>query len=227
MKWKTAFTADEASMIAADIEWFYKLSPETQATVLDKPDGPLNEWLEREPLSPEEQAAVEDVKQKIEIKDVIHQALLDEIKLADNSSKMGEANYSPLKISVREQIGQDDVRIDAEQSKATGDSLAVWFWRFDREIAAKFDIEIEQKMEPQNRTQDHPLAQISKPVGTKTANSYLRLIYALAEALADGSLTEVKNKDAEIITNVLAAKGVACPVGEKTLAKYLSEGSEL
>jgi len=227
MKWKTAFTADEASMIAADIEWFYKQPPETQAILLDKPDGSLNEWLEREPLSPEEHAAVEDVKQKIETKGAIHQTLLNEIKFADNSSKMGEANYSPLKILVREQIGQDDIRIDAEQSKVTGDSLAVWFWKFDRDIAVKFDHEIAHKMEKLNEISAQDTEAKSKPIGAKTENSYLRLIYALSEALAGGSLTGVKNKDAEIVLSALATEGVECPISKKTLSKYLGEAAEL
>lgn len=186
----------------------------------------IHEWLEKEPLPSEEAAEIKRIKQQIETKKAIHQALLDEILFSDNCLLVDKA-ASTLKILVREQRGQNDSRIDAEKSKVTCDSLAIWFWKFDREIAVKFDLEIERKMGVQNDIQDQALEDENKRVGVKTENSYLRLIYALSKALAGGSLTGVKNKDAEIIYTALAAKGIECPIGQKTLAKYLGEASEL
>lgn len=174
MKWKTAFTANEASMIAAGIEWFYKLSSDSQAKVLGEDFDSIHEWLEAEPATNEQRVEIDKIKQQIENKEAIHQALLDEISFADSCSEMDETTSSLLHISVREQRGSVDNRIDVEKSKVTGASLALWFWKFDREIAAKFDENIDRKMEPLlsgNSSEVLP--------GQKTVNSYLRLIYAL------------------------------------------------
>lgn len=227
MKWKTAFTAKEASEIAADIEWFYTLSSEGQASVLDKRDSAYEELFEKEPLSSEAEFELEEIKQQIRTEEAIYKALLDEIVFADSSSQAEDRHSSPLVIMNREQRANDDNRIDPAKSKVSGESLAEWFWGFDKEIAEKFDLDIESKMEAtnDNQSRDRVNSENMQPA-RKTVNLQLKLIYALSTALAGGSLTGIKNKDAEIVMAALASKGINCPICKRTLSDYLDEGKE-
>ena len=227
MKWKTAYTVDEASLLAADIGWFYALCGENQAMLLGKPEN-SQEWFEREPLDPSFEAEVEELKKKISTKESIYEALVDEIKRADAKTASEGGSVSPLVIYVREQKARDDTRIDPFESKVTRESLAEWFWSFDKQIAAKFDPNINEIMEA---TSEGNVIESDgndeKSRGSKTINCYLRLIYALCDALSGGSLTGIKNQDAERILEILAEKGVEAPIGKKTLAEYIDEGREL
>lgn len=67
MKWKAAYTVNEASMLAADIGWFYALCRESQAMLLGEPES-SQEWFEREPLDPSFEAEVEELKKKFQLK---------------------------------------------------------------------------------------------------------------------------------------------------------------
>lgn len=60
----------------------------------------------------------------------------------------------------------------------------------------------------------------------KTNNSYLRLIYALAELATDG-LTGHPTVDAPNVIAALKAKGISCPVGEKAIGNYLADAAKL
>jgi hypothetical protein len=61
---------------------------------------------------------------------------------------------------------------------------------------------------------------------SKTENSYLRLIQALAEYATDG-LTGKPSTDANAIEAALKSKDIQCPVGNKALAGYLEKAQQI
>lgn len=72
---------------------------------------------------------------------------------------------------------------------------------------------------------DEPDNEEKAALTTKSKNSYLATIYSLCLALTDG-LTGKPNKDADMINSELARKGIEQAVGNKTLAKYISEAQK-
>ena len=93
-------------------------------------------------------------------------------------------------------------------------SLALWFYERGDAHAAK-------RLDPHFR--ERP---ISNEVAPKSRNAYLKTIRALSQALL-GEATGKPSKDADIILAMLDSKGIEHPVGEKTLASYLSDAVKL
>ena len=93
-------------------------------------------------------------------------------------------------------------------------SLALWFYERGDAHAAK-------RLDPHFR--ERP---ISNEVAPKSRNAYLKTIRALSQALL-GEATGKPSKDANIILAMLDSKGIEHPVGEKTLASYLSDAVKL
>lgn len=65
-----------------------------------------------------------------------------------------------------------------------------------------------------------------KSLSSKTENSYLKLIQALAE-YATGGLTGIPATDANAIEAALGSKNIKCPVGDRALRDYLKAAKEL
>lgn len=79
--------------------------------------------------------------------------------------------------------------------------------------------ELRRKLEQERAAQ-----QAAEP-SPKSRNAYLRTIAALGYALIDGSSGQ-PHPDADAILAVLGAKGIAAPVGPKTLADYLKQAAD-
>jgi len=76
---------------------------------------------------------------------------------------------------------------------------------------------------PQPKISAQPQAE--KQLATKSENSYLKLILALAEFATDG-LTGKPSTDANAIEAALKSKNITCPVGNKALAGYLEKAQQ-
>ena len=221
MKWKSALTAEEAALFAVGFESYKTLeaarigvdSPPHWFSREDWEDGYAREIVDHE----EEQSA------KLTIVEGIHEALLAEISIADPYQE-SDAN-SCLVIAQRAQLGECCTDIVCARSTVTKLSLAKWFWQHDHEMAKRFWPSITEELAHPPLV-EIPKSRVTAELSTKSKNSYLKTIGALAEALIDG-LTGKPNTDAEAILAALASKKVEVPVSNKTLASYLEQSNDM
>lgn len=221
MKWKSALTAEEAALFAVGFESYKTL--ETAKTELDFPvhsfsrvdweDGDANAIVDHEA---EELAKLTTVEG-------IYEALLAEISIADPYQ---ESDFnSCLVIAQRAQLGELCTDIFCAGSTVTKLSLAKWFWQHDHEMAKRFWPSITEELAHPPLV-EMPKSGVTTELSTKSKNSYLKTIGALAEALIDG-LTGKPNTDAEAILAALASQQVEAPVSKKTLASYLEQSNNM
>jgi len=212
MKWKTALTAEEAALLATDLQG-------ERALVRLHP-APVTQ------INPD--LAVTKRNTQIITAHKIYDALIQDIYLADPYEEFAvKGATSPLVIAMRVQQSEHDNYIAAEKCTATKLSLAKWFWQHDQEMAKKFwpsiTDEIVHPPQPMNSTT--PANATTSPKGY---NSLHKTIALLSDALINGRSGK-PNTDAEAVLAVLAQKASSAsePVDKKTLAKYLKAAYEL
>ena len=213
MKWKSALKAEEAALLATGLDR-YKTIKNLRA------DLPMP-W---EDPSDSDDPQVFDLVAKAEMAEELYEALCEEILVADLYSQNRSSVKSILEIAIRVQLSEYDICAASDCCTVTKQSLAKWFWQHDQRIAKLFWADINDELAKPLPTLIKTA--IEKDTSTKSANSYLKTIYALSDALVDG-LTGKPNTDAECILAALATKGVDAPVGKKTLADYLAKAKEL
>jgi len=210
MKWKTALTAEEAALLATDLQG-------ERALVRLHP-APVTQ------INPD--LAVTKRNTQIITAHKIYDALIQDIYLADPYEEFAvKGATSPLVIAMRVQQSEHDNYIAAEKCTATKLSLAKWFWQHDQEMAKKFWPSITDEI----ANPPQPIRQPSEAKtqnSTKGYNSRNKIIAALSDALIDGK-TGQHTKDAETVLAALASKGVKAPVGPKALSEYLKAAYEL
>jgi len=221
MKWKSALTAEEAALFAVGFESYKTLEVAKKELVFpvhsfsrgDWEDGDANEIVNHEK---EELAKLTTVES-------IYEALLAEISVADPYHE-SDVN-SCLVIAQRAQLGELCTDIFCARSTVTKLSLAKWFWQHDHKMAKRFWPSITEEL-AHFPLVEMPKLGVTAELSTKSKNSYLKTIGALAEALIDG-LTGKPNTDAEAILAALASKQVEAPVSKKTLASYLEQSNNM
>jgi len=213
MKWKSALKPEEAALLATGLDR-YKTIKNLRA------DLPMP-W---EDPSDSDDPQVFDLVAKAEMAEELYEALCEEILVADLYSQNRSSVKSILEIAIRVQLSEYDICAASDCCTVTKQSLAKWFWQHDKQIAKLFWAEINDEVARSLPKEIN--TEIEKSPSTKSANSYLKTIYALSDALV-GGLTGKPNTDADCVLVVLAGKNVEAPVGAKALAGYLAKGKEL
>lgn len=216
IKWVDSVTAETAAVVAVGLEQFHSLQKVKQQIILEIDANELQKL----------QVKYNDAK-------VICEALQEAIELVDpDLSPPNDGALPVLFISKIVRLrGSEDFGLGGalapEKCKVTKTSLAEWFWARDKEVAKKFDGNIEYRMmsTPTLHSSMSKMESKKKPA-TKSVNYQLKTIAALSDALI-GGLTDKKHKDAEAILVALAEKGIESPVGSRALAKYLGQAKEL
>jgi len=112
----------------------------------------------------------------------------------------------------RLKIGIDDLPYNSDQNYFPAGALPD-----DCNIVVKTE-NLTKLISSASSTQNEPSA--------KSKNRYLSTIHALSTALADG-LTNKPSKDAKLIIQILAQKGIELEIGERTLINYLKSAQDL
>jgi hypothetical protein len=170
-----------------------------------------------------DQAAVDQFLFEIE---QIYEALLNEIVISWDSSTGSSSGILDIEPPY---LGTPDSY--PEKCKVTKHSLANWFYHMGDIDKAKICY---PAFDPQRdfqkfRTDLKSISTVDKSLrfGSKSRNSYLRTIQALADALLTKGLTGNDSGDARLILNKLSKKGKEAPLKERALANYLKEAREL
>ncbi len=134
-------------------------------------------------------------------------------------------------------IAAGDEALDVSRCIFSRKSIGDYLMPHDMRAAARLTPLIECSKNIQNGDDDEKPTETSPKVeneesstspkiAKKTINSYLKTIAALSDCILDG-LTGAPTKDAQAVLMALEAKGIEGCVGQKTLAKYLTDAKEL
>ncbi|WP_372836585.1 hypothetical protein, partial [Pontibacterium sp.] len=209
MKFKTALTAEEAALLAVDLERYPDFSAAHEGLQFAHKLSSVEDCT----IGPDRMALViEELMTSIRTAKEIYRALVDDIVLADPLyPPMDNRVTSHLVIASRAQYSEVEDYIVPEKCTVTKSSLAAWFWQHDQDIAKKFAPTITaQSIDVGGGT----AVQVRNDPNTKKLNSLLRTVAALSDVVIDG-LTGVKNKDAEMVCIVFDQKGKEYPVSKK------------